>query len=67
MNFKEWIINKYINEDSPKGDLARDIKKTNLPNNDLKIFKILNDMIIDIDVFNIYKSLRDEYLKRRTK
>lgn len=65
MNFKQWLIEKYITENSPKGDFARDIKKTILPNEDLLTFRILNDTIIDSKVFNIYKSLKKEYLKHK--
>lgn len=34
MNFKNWMKKNYLNEDSPKGDLAQDIRTDeNFPKN----------------------------------
>lgn len=45
MSFREWIISKHINSDSPIGDLARDINEDpEFPNN---INKNINKSYLD--------------------
>lgn len=47
MTFYNFMIRNYLTDDSPKGDLARDMKrdKVAFPKNDSKKYRVWHDLI----------------------
>jgi hypothetical protein len=72
MNFKEYM-NKYIKEESPRGDFARDIVRDHRlddKNNDLVIFKMLDyikSMNMCYEAIKVYDRYKKKYLKENEK
>lgn len=63
MNFKKWVVKKYLYKDNPYGDFARDISiDTRLSNDDKQIFKILDLTDMSFEAKNIYNELKLKYL-----
>ncbi len=65
MNFKKWVINKYLLENSPEGDLARDMQsdeKLTRLNDDKSIFAYLDNEITYYEAVMVYEKLKKLYV-----
>lgn len=67
MSFYEFMIENYINDETPLGDLARDMRDDKeMPenkNNDERIFQYLDFKIRDTIVEEIFEEAKKEYKK----
>lgn len=66
MNFRKWVMDRYLLEDSPEGDLARDMQKDvelSKLNDDNSIFEYLALRMAYHNPFSVYKKLKNKYLK----
>lgn len=67
MGFYDFMIENYINDETPLGDLARDMQRDEqMPedkNTDVKIKKYLNNRIKDYEVKKIFRKAFELYLE----
>ncbi len=72
MTFKEWVIQKYDGQDSPRGDLAYDLKRDKTFPNDGDKEKILSYLefkfryAFNADGFSLAKRVYADYEKSVT-
>jgi len=64
MTFKKWVIEKYINEDSPEGDFARDMQTVeDFP--ETKVYGYLRRCRACRESVKVYRHLRKQYRHSR--